>query len=57
MNVNFLFVYTVCHLTSIRIFVKLSHFLLKFKNMSNVQTVGHLGGQSVLVQDFMGFWG
>jgi len=55
MNVNFLFVYTVCHLTSIRIFVKLSHFLLKFKNMSNVQTVGHLGGQSVLVQDFMGF--
>lgn len=32
MNVKFIFAYTVCHLTSIRIFVKLSHFLLKFKN-------------------------
>jgi hypothetical protein len=32
MNVKFIFAYIVSHLTSIRIFVKLSHFLLKLKN-------------------------
>lgn len=44
MNVNSIFEYIVCHLTSIRICEIISFLTEIQEHKSNVQTVGHLGG-------------